>query len=162
MGWPVFRNVGLAGLSYTVWQTYMICRRNPFDILCRYRGRPDYLVMGQGSGIWVRDRANGSIQDREVNYRVTSLQSRREPSPAWGIILYQPPQCKGQSSLPQWRGQDQRSTKVHAWLVSSRAIREKVKRSRSTSACPPCSWCHVSQYDCCNPGHHYIRWPSEP
>jgi hypothetical protein len=80
---------------------YMVCHPNLVDILCMYRSRPDYPVMGQGSGIRVRDRANGSILDTEVNRGVTSLQSRSEPSLAWGsmmmtectMVVYQPPQC---------------------------------------------------------------------
>jgi hypothetical protein len=45
--------------------------------------------------------ANGYILDIEVNQRVMSLQTRREPSQAWGrvmmtectVVVYQPLQC---------------------------------------------------------------------
>jgi hypothetical protein len=79
----------------------IICWPNLVGVLCRNKSRPDYPVRGWWSSIWVRGMTNGYILDTEVNQRVMSLQSRREPSQAWGrmmmtgciVVVYQPPQC---------------------------------------------------------------------
>jgi hypothetical protein len=149
----------------------IICRPNLVDILCRNRRRPDYPAKGRWSGICVRDRANGSILDTEVNREVMSLQSRKEPSQVWEgvmmteciVVVYQPPQCKGQYLQPQWSGQCQGSTRYKHGMSHREQSGESQGWQRLVSlSYLVCSACHLPLGDRCNPRHEHIRWPREP
>jgi hypothetical protein len=78
------------------------------------------------------------------------------------VEVYQPSLCTSTALTSQWYGQSPRGTRYRDVESHREQSGAKSRVSALVSLpCLECSWCLLVSCDCCNPGHHYIRWHRE-